>query len=370
MGERIVIGYDASVTLAPIPGGIARYALELLRGLVELGEPGVEFVVLLNSWRHEPGARHQFLFSAPNVRVVRRKIPGPMLVEGWRRLGAPSWETLVDAECAVVHAPANYVPPARCPVVATIHDLGFLRDGEEQAMLAGGYFQKSFPEQLPKLDAIICPSRFVAEDLLATYALDAGRVQAVHSGIDGGMFCPGAGLSEEERSVLRIVKPFVLAVTADVSRKRPDWIPQIAGRIARKCGLQTVAVGLPESLASSEVIRVGGLEDERLVRLYRSARAVMLTTREEGFGFPLLEGMACGTPVVCGRHSSLAEIGGTHPVYTESDVPDAFVEALAGIDEQHPDAESRRAASDWARGYTWRACAEQVMGLYRRLAAG
>ncbi len=366
--KRLTIGYDASVTLAPQPGGIARYTLELLRALVALDDPGLEFVVLLNSWRHEPGEQHRFLMNDSRVRVVRKKLPGPALVEGWRRLGTPSWESLVGERCDVVHAPASYIPPAACPVVATIHDLGFLRDGTAGAPLAGGYFQKAFPRQLPGLDAVICPSRFVASDVIRQYGLEAGRVHAIHSGIDTERFRPGVGLDDATKGEVGIVDPFVLAVTADVPRKRAEWIPQVAAAWRGTGRPQVVAVGLPARVDARGVLVLRGISDERLAGLYRSAAAVLLTTREEGFGFPLLEAMACGAPVVCGRNSSLAEIGGEWPVYTEEDSVAGLAAALGSVLTGGVDADRRQAASEWARGFTWRRCAEQVAAAYRAAA--
>ena len=82
------MGYDASVTLGTA-GGIARYTLELLRDLVALRNPNIQFVVLLNSLRHKPNAAHEFLLHAPNVCVIRRPLPGGWLVRRWAGGGRP-----------------------------------------------------------------------------------------------------------------------------------------------------------------------------------------------------------------------------------------------------------------------------------------
>lgn len=362
----LTIGFDASVTLAPSPRGIARYTMELLRAIVALPRPDLRLAVLLNSLRHEPDARHGFLFSDPRIEVIRRKLPGPIVVHGWRLLQRPTWEQITGVACDVVHGPANYIPPSRSPVVVTVHDLGFLRDdAAKSAALAGKYFRDAFPRQLPRVAGIITPSRFVADEVAAQYHIDSSRITAIHSGIDGALFSPSRRLSDDQLKGLGITKHFILAVSDGTPRKRAHWIPEIA----ELCGgidAQFVALGLPAEMRSANVLALGQVSDEILAGLYASAEAMLLTSREEGFGFPVLEALASGTRVVCAGSSSLPEIGGSFVTYAEGDSPGAFAEALAKALAQP----RKDAAAEHARGFTWEHCARQVVQVYERMARG
>ncbi|MCC6545688.1 glycosyltransferase family 4 protein [Candidatus Sumerlaeota bacterium] len=364
----LTIGYDASVTLAPSPRGIARYALELLRALLALPRTDLRFVVLLNSLRHEAGPQHNFLLDDPRVSLVRRNLPGPVVVHGWRLARRPTWEQLAGRTCDVVHGPANYIPPSRSPVVVTVHDLGFLRDDEAQlAPLAGKYFRAAFPRQLPHVARIITPSRFVADEVAGTYHIDRQNIDAIHSGINGDLFSPQGGMRTDQLAALGITRRFVLAITAHQPRKRADWIAKVAASCART-DVQFVTVGMPEGLSDSRLVSLRDVDDGTLAALYASASAVLLTTREEGFGFPVLEALASGTPVICGRNSSLAEIGGGCASYADEDTPEGFAKALGSVLD-HPPHEAQRAAwIEHARQFTWRSCAEQVARCYERVA--
>lgn len=370
--HRIRIGYDASVTLMPGMGGIARYTLELLRALVDLRDPAVEFVVLLNSFRHRPGPRHRFLFDAPNVRIVERRMPGPLLVKSWLYWGTMSWERLAGEECDVVHAPASYIPPAKCPLVVTVHDLGFLREPGKLDPLGAGYFMQAFPEQLPLVDSVITPSQHVAREVMETYGLAAERVRAVHSGIDTTLFCPGETFTPEELQERGIPRRFLFAPTGAIARKRPELLAQTAELLLRDSSLGIVAAGFPAEeipYRHKHFRLVQNITDEDLVFYYRAASGTLLTTREEGFGFPLLESLACGTPVVCGRNSSLSEVGGEFPHYAEREDAAGFADAVRRLLSAPPDETWRAQSIAHAARFTWRRCAETVMAEYRRVAA-
>lgn len=357
---KLKVGYDASVTLAPQGTGVARYTLELLRALVELAAPDVEFVVLLASWRHRRDERHAFLQGRGNVRVVERRVPGPLLLRGWQRAGVPTWEQLAGERCDVYHAPASYVAPAGARRVITVHDLGFLRDGSTEK-LGGRYFREMFPRALPRADAIITPSRFVADDVAQTYAIPRERLYAVHHGLDQRHFRPRGERDAailEELGVAHPSRRYLLGVTSPVARKRSEWLLAM-----REQGLPMLIVGLPPVKGDPAIL--GSVGDRELGCLYRNAAATVLTTREEGFGFPLIESLACGTSVICGRNSCLPEVGGPWPTYVEEETPDAFGAAAERMLAEPPSDEWRAQAAAFAAGYTWRAAAERTMAVYR-----
>ncbi|MCC5877410.1 MAG: glycosyltransferase family 4 protein [Candidatus Sumerlaeia bacterium] len=369
MGEKITVGYDASVTLLPELRGVGRYTLELLREMVLQSNGEFRFVVLLNSFRNKPGERHRFLFDHPDVKVVERSIPGPALLELWKTARQPTWEAFVDSHCDIVHAPSSYIPPTSKPTVATVFDLGFLRDSGEIAHYGGGWFRKMFPHQLPKVDAIITPSRFVARDVVTTYKCREDRVHAIHLGLNHDVFneSPSAG-DEETLKKLGLEKGYILAVSDPNPRKRPEFVEQCV-RLLRDDGVEipVVTVGLAQKPPDAPTINLPWISDEELAAVYRRAKAVFLTSREEGFGFPLLEAMACGTPVVAAKHSSLEEIGGELPHWVVGDSPEEYVKAIRTLMTNEYNPELLKAITRHAQKFTWSNCARETLKLYQKI---
>lgn len=352
------IGFDASVTLAPNGGGIARYTLELLKALVAMGTPNTRFVVLLNSLRHSPGKQHQFLFDSAMVEVVRSRWPGTMVVKGWGRNRWPRWEDLVKTPCDLVHAPAGYLPSTRnTPVMLTIHDLAFLRE-KVKSPLAGAWFEKVYQERLDTVVKIITPSRFVACEVVQAYGLPAKSVQAIHSGIDTQLFPPS---SESDKSF------DVLAITSSgIERKRSEWIAPIIEGAERLLGrtISCSVLGGTVGECPSPLILQPRLTDQELAGLYGRARVVLFPTKEEGFGFPVLESLACGTPVVCGKNSSLTEVGGDIASFSREDTIEGFAETLADQLRIKPDDQWEEKARSHAQEFNWKKTAQEVFNVY------
>lgn len=357
------IGIDASTTLAPRTG-IGRFTLELLRALIAASRNDVEFVLLVNSRRREMDADHDFLRRSPRVRIAERRLPGPMLVQSWARLRMPTLESLLGESIDVAFASAGYLPPTRAPLVATVHDVSFLRDApEDLAPLGGRLFKESWPRLLPQAAAIVTVSEFVRRDLLACYEqIDPARVSSAHLGVD----------HTRESPVHTRPRRWFFAVAAEEPRKRLDLLLESYTRLRSTLGAQApplklVGASRKRSLPAG-VERLGWLADEEMRICYEGAIATVITSREEGFGLPMLEAMRAGSPVVCGRNSSLAEIGAGVANFVREESAAGFADAMRALcEEPVTDAESLRLQAHAAR-FTWARTANHYFDVFDRIA--
>lgn len=359
-----LLGYDASTAVLG-SGGIPRYVSELLRHLLQ--EDGFPAMVLLNSLRGKA--------PFPAAPVVRRRLPGALLMRAWERgWEAFSWERLVRSDaCTVVHAPANYIPPSRAPLVATIHDLAFLREPEDRSALGAAYFRRTFPRFLPRCARIVTPSEFVAQDVRAHFPVDPARVVAVPHGKGRRFHSEAPHLTEAQRGELGLPGRFVLAPTAPVPRKRWLWLPRAWQAADLSPQVQLAVLGLPPA-AVPAAARLPGIvylpflrNDALLASLYRTADAALMTAREEGFGFPVVEAFSQGTPVVCGRHSSLPEASGGLACFAEEETPEAYGAALRRAVENPPSQAGRGALVAHAAQFTWSNAATRMKSIYREV---
>jgi glycosyltransferase involved in cell wall biosynthesis len=126
----------------------------------------------------------------------------------------------------------------------------------------------------------------------------------------------------------------------------------------------------PKSAGCGEFNRMGSPEADRRVvlALYRSAQARVYPSRYEGFGLPLLEAMACGTPVIAARTSSIPEVVGDAAVLLDPDDEEGWIAAIESVLEDAPHrARLQSAGASRAREFSWRRTAEETARVYRGL---
>jgi glycosyltransferase involved in cell wall biosynthesis len=173
----------------------------------------------------------------------------------------------------------------------------------------------------------------------------------------------------------------VLHVSSTIPRKRIDVLLEVFSKFRRTQGdARLVRVGgaltreqqhIAERLGvAGSIVQMPFLERPQLAALYRRASVVVLPSDREGFGLPVVEAMACGTPVIASDIPALREGGGSAALYAPRGDVDLWVQALARIrsESQHPSERERRRAVciRTAARYNWRTYAAQMAALYRQ----
>ena len=312
----------------------------------------------------------------PGVATVDPPIPARLAHRVWQRWSRPRIDRLVGRP-DVVHGPNFVVPPADAATVVTVHDLTTVRFPELCHPSTRG-----FPDQVQRaIDGgawVHAVSHAVAEEIRDHFHVEADRVRAIPNGFD-----PAPPGDAARGRALAGVDDFVLAVGTVEPRKGLPLLVDAVGRLAadgRRMPVVHVgpdgwgvdafdaAVGALPPLAS--VRRVGARSSEDLADLYAAARLVAYPSRYEGFGLPVLEAQAAGTPVVASADPAIVEVAGGAAVIVDGRDADDWAAALAATwDDDAGRAERRAAGRANAARYDWATTATGLVDLYRTAAA-
>jgi glycosyltransferase involved in cell wall biosynthesis len=375
------LGLDVTAAVAQ-GAGIGRYTRELLRALAA-ADPHNHYRLFFAS-RTRP-------FPLPplpdNFRVAALPIHDIWLARLWHRARLPLPVETFIGPVDVFHSPDFTLPPVRrgTRTLLTVHDLSFVRDPGSAAPGLLAYLNAVVPRSVARADHVLADSQATKDDLSELYRLPADRITVLYSGVES-TFRPVTDAAQLAAVRARYglgEAPFILAVGTLQPRKNYVRLIQAFSNLQSSIpDLQLVIAGgkgwLFESIFA-EVERLGlrdrvrfpgFVADDDLPALYSAARVLAYPSLYEGFGLPMLEAMACGTPVVASTASCLPEVAGDAALL----VPPADVPALAEALSRAVSDEALRAdliAQGRARAatFTWTKAAEQLLGLYQDLQA-
>lgn len=338
------LGLDATPLLGARTG-IGRYTQQLLEALTG----GPDQLVATAFTLRGRGA----LEVPPGVAVRSRPLPARGLQEAWARSELPPVEWLTG-RVDVFHATNFVLPPLRrARGVVTVHDLAFLRM-TDTVSAASARYRTLVPRSLRRAAVVVTPSEAVAEQVREAYG-PAVPVLAVPHGV-APAWAAAQPPDDALRARLGLPREYVLFVGTLEPRK--DVRTLLAAHRLVADAPPLVLVGPPGWGAQVDVgsaVTPGYLDEADLRPVVAGASALVLPSRDEGFGLPLLEAMAAGTPVVASDLPVLREVGGEHVSYAAVGDAAAFAEALQQVLSAPGDAGPRRAH---AAGFTWAASAE------------
>jgi glycosyltransferase involved in cell wall biosynthesis len=340
--------------------------------------PDIDFVYFLPGDAPSPAA-------APNVTVRRltdsRRRGARVVREQWHLAIAAARERL-----DLLHTVA-YGPPAlyRGRKLLTVHDLGFRRFPESMPFRWRAYWNWVYGPAARGAAGLIAVSRATRDDLVALSHVPEERIAVVHHGVDPVFYPAAPGDDPKSRlAALGLPTQFLLSVGTLQPRKDLETLLGTFARVAAaRADLDLVVCGgrgwgypgfrtlVRGYNLEGRVHAVGFVPPERLPDLYRAARALVFTSRYEGFGLPPLEAMASGVPVVATDTSAIPEVTGDAALLAPVGDSERLSEQVLRL---MTDSELRQVlvtrGLERARLFPWEAAARKTVMVYRALLAG
>ncbi|HUP39159.1 MAG TPA: glycosyltransferase family 1 protein [Vicinamibacterales bacterium] len=254
------------------------------------------------------------------------------------------------------------------------------RDGARPRLGPARLLAEHVLDGISRASHVACISEATRQDLIATGRVDQSRTSVVYLGVHPT--CTPVADPKADAAIERLLgtrSVDVLHVSSTAARKRIDVLLEMFSVFRRRRPDATlVRVGgalthaqtrLAEQLdVINAIVQLPFLERRQLAALYRRASIVVLPSDREGFGLPLVEAMACGTPVIASDIPALREVGGTAAVYAPPGDVGRWVEALEQVvlEQNDPAAREQRrtACLSVAAKFDWRTYAAQMAALY------
>ncbi len=351
--------------------GVARYLINLLRHLVELDE-GDDYIVYLSRPTEPLG------FESERMEL---KVLGHAPGLTWRHLRLP---LAMHRDCVDLHfSPSYFLPLLKvCPSVVVVHDITFKVHPEWFAADRRFRFDDLFWREVKRAERIITVSEHSRGDIVRVLGVDPSRVTVIYEAADP-FFHPieDEGRLEETRARFGLGPGFLFTAGAIHTRRNLERLIEAVAAAGRELGreLELLILGTPAPFTppvdiwgtarrcgmQDRVKHVEYVPEEDLLLLYNACGAFVYPSLYEGFGLPVIEAMACGTPVACSNVTSLPEVAGEAALYFDPASVEEMASAIArlagdeGLRQELSQAGMRRAAS-----FSWRRAAEETRRVF------
>ncbi len=354
--------------------GMDFVALEAIRCLQKIDKDNEYFIFVADG-------EDRCLEESPNMHIVSLHCPSYPLWEQW---ALPRAVKKVGAD--LLHCTSNTAPIfGKVPLVVTLHDIIFLekQSGRNPSLYqALGRIYRRFvvPKILPKCKKIITVSNFERQRILSSLGLDPEKVVAIYNGYDL-QFHPMEDYKsvvskyyEDGHYIFFLGNTDPKKNTAGTLKAYSEYVKKSnnpATLLLADIDTQAVKIMLKE-IGEEEIfskIKFSGyIPNKDLPAIYNGATAFLYTSFRESFGIPILEAMACGTPVVTSNTSAIPEVAGDGAILVDPTNPSAIASALLRLEE---DETFRKSSIEYSlervKHFSWESTAKNMLDLYETI---
>jgi glycosyltransferase involved in cell wall biosynthesis len=374
---RIVVDYRPALRART---GVGEYLFQMVRampGAQEARQAGAPVAVTLfsSSWKDRPVPGD--IAQLGGVRVVDRRLPVKLLNLMWHRLEWPPVELLAGQRFDVAYSLHPLLLPARhAAQVVTVHDLDFLAHPER----ADAEIRRDYPalarDHARRAAHVVVNSHYTARQVEGELGVPPERVTVCYPGAPDWTSSLPPAAARQKRHVLflgtleeRKNVGTLLAAYGDVVSRRPDALPLVlAGGARREAAAWLEQITRPP--LAGRVNHVGYVGDAQRRELFESAALLVLPSRHEGFGMPVLEAMAAGVPVVVSDRGALPEVVGDAGLVVDPDDRDGLAEAIERmLTDGALAAASAAKGAQRARRFQWSETAASLLSAFERAVA-
>ena len=366
------------------PGGTGRYTARLAEEVARAGDEVVPFLAWHNRPEIAAAFRRHGLETVDPATAVRLPLPRPLLFDAWNTLGAPAPQGLSAAirSADIIHTPSVAVPPVKgIPLVVSIHDAGFAVFPDAYPRRGLRFHVRGVRRAAQWADVVIAPTEAAAEEILAHSPVRRSQIRVVPHGVEHRRADPARLADVLARHDLTGA-PYVFWVGSLEPRKNVGTVVAAMARLARRrtpshrLVLAGPAGWKDEHLFDDEDVAalgdrlrlLGRVDDDDLRSLYAGASCFAFPSLHEGFGFPVLEAMVQGTPVVCSDIPTLREVTGDAAVLVAPTDVGAWTEALAAVAGDEPRRAALAAAgTEQCARFSWERTVEETRAIYQEL---
>ena len=381
--DTIRVGFDVSRVRGH--DGVTRYSKALIGELLRQ-HPPVE-VVLLSTFSRSRLQRLKDIFGSCPHLEIKPVLPNPMALGNSLR----SFVSIVRSVLLSFHARRVDVLHLTVPfadrvravnTVLTVHDMFPLVLDEYRGEEARREFRRNAGFMIRRAAAVITPTEYISRQVSSLFPSAEEKTCVVNHGADG-IFRPGGEPGAEPPPQMRNVEDYFLYVGSAYPRKNLRKLLQAWSVLKEDSGIRSrlvlVLSGVERHLRrfshfldkgneTTGIIRLEGVDDPALSRLYSGARALVFPSKEEGFGLPVLEAMKSGCPVITSHASCLPEVAGEAALYVDPEDASTISRAMRRILLEPPTA-GKLIEAGMARAelFSWEKCAGETYGVYKKV---